>query len=41
MQEIQRYACDSVCRLLVGNKCDLIEKKMVDAGAAKVYIERD
>jgi len=39
MQEIQRYACDSVCRLLVGNKSDLIEKKMVDTNTAKDYAE--
>jgi len=39
MQEIQRYACDSVCRLLVGNKCDLVEKKMVDTTTAKEYAE--
>jgi len=39
MQEIQRYACDSVCRLLVGNKCDLVEKKMVDTNTAKEYAE--
>eukprot|EP00026_Physarum_polycephalum_P017277 Phypoly_transcript_18448.p1 GENE.Phypoly_transcript_18448~~Phypoly_transcript_18448.p1 ORF type:complete len:240 (-),score=38.18 Phypoly_transcript_18448:45-665(-) len=39
MQEIQRYACDSACRLLVGNKSDLIEKKMVDTGTAKEYAE--
>jgi len=39
MQEIQRYACDSVCRLLVGNKSDLIEKKMVDTNTAKEYAE--
>lgn len=39
MQEIQRYACDSVCRLLVGNKSDLVEKKMVDTNTAKEYSE--
>jgi len=39
MQEIQRYACDSVCRLLVGNKSDLVEKKMVDFNTAKEYAE--
>eukprot|EP01112_Ceratiomyxa_fruticulosa_P004364 TRINITY_DN1488_c0_g5_i1.p1 TRINITY_DN1488_c0_g5~~TRINITY_DN1488_c0_g5_i1.p1 ORF type:complete len:207 (+),score=37.53 TRINITY_DN1488_c0_g5_i1:238-858(+) len=39
MQEIQRYACDSVCRLLVGNKSDLIEKKVVDGHVAKEYAE--
>jgi len=39
MQEIQRYACDSVCRLLVGNKSDLVEKKMVDFNTAKEYAD--
>jgi len=28
MQEIQRYACDTVNRLLVGNKVDKVEKKL-------------
>ncbi|EGC31219.1 Rab GTPase [Dictyostelium purpureum] len=39
MQEIQRYACDSVTRLLVGNKCDLIEKKIVDTSTAREYAD--
>jgi len=39
MTEIQRYACDSVCRLLVGNKSDLVEKKVVDGSVAKEYAD--
>ncbi|KAK9213907.1 hypothetical protein WN944_005893 [Citrus x changshan-huyou] len=27
LNEIDRYANDSVCKLLVGNKCDLVENK--------------
>ncbi|KAK9213918.1 hypothetical protein WN944_005904 [Citrus x changshan-huyou] len=30
LNEIDRYANDSVCKLLVGNKCDLAENKVVD-----------
>ncbi|KAG5248435.1 ras-related protein [Salix suchowensis] len=30
LHEIDRYANDSVCKLLVGNKCDLVENKVVD-----------
>ncbi|KAL9229330.1 hypothetical protein vseg_004808 [Gypsophila vaccaria] len=30
LNEINRYANDSVCKLLVGNKCDLVESKVVD-----------
>lgn len=29
LQEIQRYASESVNRLLIGNKCDLEEKRIV------------
>uniref|UniRef100_A0A452XJL2 GTP-binding protein n=1 Tax=Aegilops tauschii subsp. strangulata TaxID=200361 RepID=A0A452XJL2_AEGTS len=30
LSEIDRYASDSVCKLLVGNKCDLVDSKVVD-----------
>ncbi|XP_063762878.1 ras-related protein ORAB-1-like isoform X2 [Eleginops maclovinus] len=30
LEEINRYACENVSRLLVGNKSDLISKKVVD-----------
>ncbi|RYR11880.1 hypothetical protein Ahy_B04g069399 [Arachis hypogaea] len=36
LHEIDRYASDSVCKLLVGNKCDLVENKVVDTQTAKV-----
>lgn len=36
LQEIDRYACENVNKLLVGNKCDLSTKKVVDYAAAKV-----
>lgn len=38
LNEIDRYANDSVCKLLVGNKCDLVENKVVDTQTAKVYV---
>ncbi|XP_028319927.1 GTP-binding protein YPTC1-like [Gouania willdenowi] len=35
LDEIDRYACDNVSRLLVGNKSDLLSKKVVDAATAQ------
>jgi Ras-related protein Rab-1A len=37
--EIDRYACQSVNKLLVGNKADLVEKKVVDYNEAKEFAE--
>jgi len=37
--EIDRYACQSVNRLLVGNKADLKEKKVVDTNEAKEFAD--
>jgi len=39
LQEIDRYACDNVNKLLVGNKCDLTAKKVVEYAAAKEFAE--
>lgn len=37
LEEIDRYACENVNKLLVGNKCDLTTKKVVDYETAKVF----
>lgn len=34
--EIERYACENVNKLLVGNKADLADERQVDTNAAKV-----
>ncbi len=39
LDEIDRYACENVSRLLVGNKSDLVSKKVVDAASAQVTPE--
>lgn len=36
MQEIERYAAEGVSKLLVGNKSDMVDKKVVDSEQAKV-----
>lgn len=36
LEEIDRYACENVNKLLVGNKCDLVAKKAVSEQTAKV-----
>ena len=40
LHEIDRYACDNVNKLLVGNKCDLTQKKAVDYQTAKEFAEQ-
>jgi len=37
LQEIDRYASESVNKLLVGNKCDMTTKKVVDTQAAEEF----
>ncbi|KAJ0836007.1 putative small GTP-binding protein [Helianthus annuus] len=39
LSEIDRYANESVCKLLVGNKCDLVENKVVDTQTAKEFAD--
>lgn len=36
LDEVERYACENVSRLLVGNKSDLVGQKVVHAAAAQV-----
>lgn len=40
LQEIDRYACDMVNKLLVGNKCDLVSQKVVDFHTAKEFADQ-
>lgn len=39
LHEIDRYACDNVNKLLVGNKADLTSKKVVDFATAKEFAD--
>jgi len=39
MGEIDRYACENVNKLLVGNKCDLTDEKTVDTNTAKEFAD--
>uniref|UniRef100_A0A8C7R697 Ras-related protein Rab-1A n=1 Tax=Oncorhynchus mykiss TaxID=8022 RepID=A0A8C7R697_ONCMY len=39
LQEIDRYASENVNKLLVGNKCDLTTKKVVDYTTAKEFVD--
>ena len=39
LQEIDRYACENVNKLLIGNKCDLTTKKVVDYNTAKEFAD--
>jgi len=40
LQEIDRYACENVNKLLVGNKCDLTTKKVVDYSTAEEFAKQ-
>eukprot|EP00992_Anisonema_acinus_P001207 TRINITY_DN10410_c0_g1_i4.p1 TRINITY_DN10410_c0_g1~~TRINITY_DN10410_c0_g1_i4.p1 ORF type:complete len:202 (-),score=47.30 TRINITY_DN10410_c0_g1_i4:110-715(-) len=39
LSEIDKYATDNVNKLLVGNKCDLVVKKVVDFNSAKEFAD--
>ncbi|KAL3651522.1 Ras-related protein rabd1 [Castilleja foliolosa] len=39
LSEIDRYASSSVCKLLVGNKCDLVDSKVVDTQTGKALAD--
>jgi len=39
LQEIERYASENVNKLLVGNKCDLTNKKSVETAKAQEYAD--
>ena len=38
MTEIERFAGPDVIKMLVGNKCDQLDKKVVDSTTAKVAV---
>lgn len=40
LNEIERYACETVNKLLVGNKCDLVSKKAVNYETAKAFADK-
>lgn len=40
MAEIERFACENVNRLLVGNKCDLTNKRQVEYQVAKEFADK-
>merc|ERR1712196_115856 len=39
LSEIDRYANENVNKLLVGNKCDMVTKKVVDTETAKAFAD--
>merc|ERR1712188_325738 len=40
LEEIQRYACEGVNKLMVGNKCDLASKRKVEKKAAEEFANK-
>ena len=39
LSEIDRYACENVNKLLVGNKCDMDSKRQVELDEAKAFAD--
>jgi len=39
LQQIDRYACESVNKLLVGNNCDKVDTKVVDYATGKQFAD--
>ena len=39
LQEIERYASEDVKKLIIGNKSDLVERKVVEYSAAKEFAD--
>jgi len=39
LSEIERFACENVNRLLVGNKCDMKDKRKVESATAKEFAD--
>ncbi|KAJ4798384.1 Ras-related protein Rab-1A [Rhynchospora pubera] len=39
LNEIDRYASDNVCKLLVGNKCDMVDSKVVATETAQAFAD--
>ena len=39
MGEFDRYACENVNKLLVGNKTDLVDEKVVETAVASEFAE--
>lgn len=37
LQEIDRYACENVHKIIIGNKCDLVDQKAVDFAEASAF----
>jgi len=40
LNEIERYACGNVTKLLVGNKADKNDKRAVDGAVAKAFADQ-
>merc|ERR1712159_878155 len=40
LSEVDRYASEDTCKLLVGNKADLVDEKVVATDTARAFAER-